>query len=105
MVKITNGISVFEVTEGAFESIYSKQGFDKVDEEKKVNVTVKNEHAKGNEKSEDEKFLETIVEKPIGQWTKDETAKFVELNDIDTDGATKLSEVKEIVKEFLADAE
>ena len=105
MVKITNGISVFEVTEGAFDSIYSKQGFVKADEEKKAKTEVKNEHVKEDEKSEDEKFLETIVEKPIGQWTKDETAKFVELNDIDTDGATKLSEVKEIVKEFLADAE
>ena len=35
MVKITNGISTFEVTEGAFNSIYSKQGFVTVDADKK----------------------------------------------------------------------
>lgn len=103
MVVITDGMSTFEVTEGAFESIYSKQGYEIVKgkgEKKSVKNDTKQDGKK--EKSEDEKFLETIVEKPIGQWSKEEVAKFVELNEIDTEGATKLSEVKEIVKEFLA---
>ena len=27
MVKITNGVNVFEVTKGAFDGIYSRQGY------------------------------------------------------------------------------
>ena len=38
MVKITNGISTFEVTEGAFNSIYSKQGFVKCKDEAQDNI-------------------------------------------------------------------
>ena len=32
MVKITNGVNVFEVTKGAFDGIYSRQGYRLVDE-------------------------------------------------------------------------
>ena len=31
MVKITNGVNVFEVTRGAFDGIYSRQGYKLVD--------------------------------------------------------------------------
>ena len=62
MVKITNGVNVFEVTRGAFDGIYSRQGYRLVDEkaESKVSKTFK-----APKKTEDEIFVEEILEKPI----------------------------------------
>ena len=72
MVKITNGIDVFEVSVGAFEGIYSRQGFKLVKEndleEKTSEVPVK---------SEDEVFLEDVLEKPISQWNKNEVKRLL----------------------------
>ena len=102
MVKITNGISTFEVTEGAFNSIYSKQRFVKVDEDKKkfekpevVDVENNEDETSGDEFAE-------LLEKPIVNWTKEEVTAFIEAKGINTDGAKKLSDVKELVKEYLA---
>ena len=102
MVKITNGISTFEVTEGAFNSIYSKQGFVKVDEDKKrfekpevVDVENNEDETSGDEFAE-------LLEKPIANWTKEEVTAFIEAKDINTEGAKKLSDVKELIKEYLA---
>lgn len=108
MVKITNGISVFEVTEGAFASIYSKQGFVKCNEEAQDNAEANEEKDVATNDSsglspDDENFCKELEKKPIGQWSKVEVAKFVEINGINTEGATRLSEVKEIVKDFLTD--
>ena len=105
MVKITNGISTFEVTEGAFNSIYSKQGFVKVDEDKKKleKSEVVNADDVEDETSGDE-FAE-LLEKPIGSWTKEEVSAFIDAKGINTEGAKKLSEVKDIIKEYLANEE
>ena len=54
MVKITNGVNVFEVTCGAFDGIFSRQGYTIVDEKKEVN------EVKVPEKTEDEKFVDEI---------------------------------------------
>lgn len=99
MVKITNGTNVFEVTRGAFDGIYSRQGYTIVDEEQAVS----NEDSKVPEKTEDEKFLEEIVEKPISQWNKDEVKRFALLNEIDITGTKNANEAKEIIKSFLED--
>lgn len=95
MVKITNGINVFEVTKGAFDEIYSRQGYRLMDEIKKV------QEDKIPEKTEDELFIEGIIEKPLSQWNKDEIKRFAELNDIDITGTKNAGEAKERIKEFL----
>ena len=100
MVKITNGTDVFTVTRGAFDGIYSRQGYTIVGKEEA-------ENSKGNEgevnpsKTEDEIFLEEIVEKPISQWNKEETKRFATLRGIDISGTKNVSEAKELIKEFL----
>lgn len=100
MVKITNGIDIFEVSRGAFDGIYSRQGFSIMEEDVVNEGNVKD--IEGNKEiDEDEKFLEEILEKPISKWTKDETMKFVELNDIDLQGKTTSEEIKAIVKDFI----
>ena len=84
MVKITNGVDVFEVTRGAFDGIYSRQGY-----------TIM------NEKTEDEIFVEEILEKPIFQWNKDEVKRFAGIKEIDITGTRNANEAKEIIKSFL----
>lgn len=95
MVKITNGTNVFEVTRGAFEGIYSKQGY----------ILFKDapveEQPKAPEKSEDELFLEAIVEKPVSQWTKAEVKRFAGLKEIDISETKNPGEAKELIKAYL----
>lgn len=102
MVKITNGVNVFEVTRGAFDGIYSKQGYVLVGNEIK-NDTVTPPAAP--EKTEDELFLESIQEKPISQWNKDEVKRFAALNEIDISGTKNVNEAKELIKDFLDEQE
>lgn len=108
MMKITNGISVFEVSKGAYEEIYSKQGFKPFDDEntngkEKAQNKGKNESPVGA--SDDEKFLETIQEKPLSQWNKTEVKKFAALNGIDISGTKNANEAKAIIKEFMEESE
>lgn len=95
MVKITNGINVFEVTKGAFDGIYSCQGYHLMDETKEA------QEDKIPEKTEDELFIEGVLEKPISQWNKDEVKMFAELKEIDITGTKNAGEAKERIKEFL----
>lgn len=103
MVKITNGISTFEVTEGAYESIYKQQGFKKIDN---VDVEIENVDNEIEEEdellTEDEKFCENLLEKPIGSWNKGEVKKFAEIKGIDISGTKNPAEAKNVIKEFLA---
>ena len=100
MVKITNGVNVYEVTKGAFDGIYSRQGYRKVEEQPVEDVTPEDVN-KEPEKTEDELFIEGILEKPIGQWNKDEVKKFAEIKSIDISGTKNANEAKERIKAFL----
>lgn len=99
MVKITNGVNVFEVTRGAFDGIYSRQGYRLVDEKKSSNRAQRDNNPP--EKSEDDLFLEEIVEKPVSQWNKEEVKRFAALKEIDISGTKNVNEAKEIIKNTL----
>ena len=101
MLKITNGVNVFEVTRGAFDGIYSRQGYHVIEDEKPV----VDEKASVPEKSDDELFIEAIVEKPISQWNKDEVKRFAAIKEIDISGTKNAGEAKEIIKTFLEESE
>ena len=98
MVKITNGVNVFEVTRGAFDGIYSRQGYKLVDENKKAEVPVA---SAAPEKTEDEIFVEEILEKPISQWNKEEVKRFAAIKEIDISGTKSANEAKKIIKSFI----
>ena len=98
MVKISNGIDVFEVTRGAFDGIYSHQGYYVVSHEEAEEKT------EVEEKTEDEIFVEDHLEKPISQWNKEEVKKFAVIKNIDISGTENPRQAKEIIKSFL-DAE
>ena len=98
MVKITNGVNVFEVTRGAFDGIYSRQGYKLVDEKAEAKAP---EAPAAPEKSEDEIFVEEILEKPISQWNKEEVKHFAAIKKIDISGTKNANEAKEIIKSFI----
>ena len=98
MVKITNGVNVFEVTRGAFDGIYSRQGYKLVDEKAKDKTP---EVHNAPEKSEDDIFVEEILEKPISQWNKEEVKRFAAIKEIDISGTKNANEAKEIIKSFI----
>lgn len=101
MVKITNGIDTFEVTKGAFDGIYSRQGYF-IDGNENKSTSDKVE-ASGDEPelSEDEQFIQDMVEKPIAQWSKDEIKRFCELENIDISGTKNAGEARNIIKQFI----
>lgn len=98
MVKITNGVNVFEVTRGAFGGIYSRQGYKLVDENKKAEAPAA---PAVPEKTEDEIFVEEILEKPISQWNKEEVKRFAAIKEINISGTKNANEAKEIIKSFI----
>lgn len=100
MVKITNGVNVFEVTKGAFDEIYSRQGYVLVND-----GTPKQEAPAVKDKTEDELFIEAVSEKPISQWSKDEVKRFASIKGVDIAGTKNVNEAKEIIKGFLSSEE
>lgn len=120
MVKITNGSRTFEVSNGAYESVYKDLGFHKVGVEAeepvdKVDDTTTNQGQEPEEPTppeneddgdtetgdEDGFDIEALLEKPLSQWTPEELKEFVRIKDIDITGATKVSQVRGIVKKYL----
>ena len=99
MVKITNGVDVFEVTRGAFDGIYSHQGFRVVNE--KTDTKQNQQENITPEKSEDEVFVEEVLEKPISQWNKEQVKRFAAIKGIDISGTKNANEAKEIIKSFI----
>lgn len=102
MVKITDGKDVFEVSKGAFDGIYSHQGFHLFKENKKeVDRTEAVGKADENAISEDMKWCNEMAEKPVAQWNKDDIVKFAKLNDIDLNGTKNANEARERCKLFI----
>ena len=52
-------------------------------------------------KSEDDIFVEEILEKPISQWNKEEVKRFAAIKEIDISGTKNANEAKEIMKSFI----
>lgn len=96
MIKITNGIDVFEVSNGAYEGIYARQGFRPLEDN-----TVMFAGELVEDTSEEQTFAEEIVEKPISMWTKEELKRFAVYYDIDLSGMTSTENVRQLVKEFI----
>lgn len=120
MVKITNGSKIFEVSRGAYDSVYKGLGFHVVGTEpaedrppkEKTQVPPETEgdeeeDAPGETEGENEPGegldLDALLEKPLSQWEPDELKEFVRAKGIDTAGAKKVSQVRGIVKKYLED--
>ena len=120
MVTISNGKATFRVTAGAVE-IYKSMGFHVVDD--KENDQIKSVEHKEEKAAEDvasepetdgsdvedegveddaeEAYVTELLEKPLSQWSNEEVKEFVRIKGIDTSGAKKFSQVKDIIKAYL----
>lgn len=92
MIKITNGIETFIVPKGSFD-IYKNQGF-KVAKEK---TKATNKTAK----TEDDVFVNKMIEKPMGEWKSADVKKFAEIKGVDLKGTESLSDAKQRIKKFI----
>lgn len=123
MVTISNGVKSFKVPSGSVKA-YEPAGYHVVGkgEEQSVEAPVKGQQkpenedidfdgeddvdGEGGENQEsdaDEKFVTELLEKSLSQWSAEETKKFVSIKGIDTTGAKKLGDVKNIIKKYLDD--
>lgn len=106
MIKMKSPTGDIVLIPGGAVNSYKGLGFIEIVEN---NVKANNEVKQ--EKTPDELFLESIVEKPIGEWTKKEVAKFLRLKgkqDLlrNEDGTNKtIEEAKQIVIEIINSGE
>lgn len=120
MVKITNFVNTFEVTQGAYDDIFKKQGFELVEEapRKKKKATKKHvkeaveeveedeweeaeEATEKNYKSEEEKYVEKLMEKPISQWNKEEVKAYASIKGLDISKTQNIGEARNIIKQSI----
>jgi len=101
MVRITNGINVIEVTNGAFETVYKGQGYHKVVEQTVVSAPVKDE---GQDAGEADRIAE-LEEKPVSQWSKAEVKEYAEAKGIDLSGTKNVNEAKDRIKAAMSGSE
>lgn len=93
-IKSKDEKEIFQVTQGAYNTVFEGQGYSIVAEPKKAGQ----HKSVGKAPSEDERFVAELMEKPISQWTKDEVKRFVDTKGIDTTGAKSVNEVKDLIK-------
>lgn len=120
MVKITNFVNTFEVTQGAYDDIFKKQGFELVEEtpRKKKKATKKPvkeaveeveedeweeaEEATGKDyKSEEEAYIDELLKKPISQWDKKEVKTYASVNGLDISKTQNIGEARNIIKQSI----
>ena len=119
MVTISNGVKSFKVPSGAVKA-YEPAGYHVVGKgkEQPVETPVTGQHKPENEdidfdgegeggenqeSNTDDNFVAELLEKSLSQWSAEETKKFVSIKGIDTTGAKKLGDVKNIIKKYLDD--
>lgn len=92
MVKITNFVNTFEVTQGAYDDIFKKQGFELVEDKEDKKETVKE-----TKKTNEEAYVEELMEKPISQWNKEEVKKYASLKNVDISKTKNIGEARNII--------
>lgn len=88
MIDITDGTHKFNVTEGAFEDIFKKQGY----------VEVVGDGTPS--KSELEAQVDSLDDKPVSMWTKQELKAYCDAHGISLDDVTSTDEVRKRVLEY-----
>lgn len=101
MVIVTNGINEFEVSRGAYESIFQKQGYSIVVDTETEVVENNKDAAAAEPAKQVDKDAEALMEKPISQWTKNEVKSFIDKKRIDVSGITSFNEVKDRVRKYI----
>ena len=111
MIKITNGSEVYQVTNGAYETVYKPMGFVPVEgfvpvDEAVVEADDEPEQVASDEEwtdaesevDEDAAWCDELKKKPIGQWNKAEVKRYAEIRGIDITGTKSINEAKDRIK-------
>lgn len=96
MVKITNFVNTFEVTQGAYDDIFKKQGFELVEDKEDKKETVEE-----TKKTNEEAYIEELMEKPISQWNKEEVKTYASLKNVDISNTKNIGEARNIIKQSI----
>lgn len=96
MVKITNFVNTFEVTQGAYDDIFKKQGFELVEDKEDKKETVEE-----TKKTNEEAYIEELMEKPISQWNKEAVKTYASLKNIDISNTKNIGEARNIIKQSI----
>lgn len=96
MVKITNFVNTFEVTQGAYDDIFKKQGFELVEDKEDKKETVEE-----TKKTKEEAYIEELMEKPISQWNKEEVKTYASLKNVDISNTKNIGEARNIIKQSI----
>ena len=97
MVDITNSVNTYSVTKGAYEDIFKRQGFKPVKEEKED----KKETVEEAKKTDEEAYIEELMEKPISQWNKEEVKTYASLKNVDISNTKNIGEARNIIKQSI----
>ena len=97
MVDITNKVDTYSVTKGAYEDIFKRQGFKPVKEEKED----KKETVEETKKTDEEAYVEELMEKPISQWNKQEVKTYASLKNVDISNTKNIGEARNIIKQSI----
>lgn len=90
MIRITNGISEIEVTNGAYEGIFKAQGYKPVGGE----PVVADVEEPVEEEAED---APESTEKPLDKWNADEVKAYAAEHDIDLSGTKNIKEARALI--------
>lgn len=88
---VKNGREII-VTDGAYDEIFKRQGWEIAKDEVEEIV---------QEEQEELSEFDKLRAKPLGKWTAKETKAFADEFEIDVSGTKNSNEAKEIIKEFL----
>lgn len=97
MVDITNLVNTYSVTKGAYEDIFKRQGFKPIKEEKED----KKETVEETKKTDEEAYIEELMEKPISQWNKEEVKTYASLKNVDISNTKNIGEARNIIKQSI----
>lgn len=102
MIKIKKGDTVLQVTNGAYNSIYKRMGYVPVGERKHSPLPIKPELVQAvEEKEEEEREVDEVVDKPLAQWNKAEVKQYAEDHGIDLTGTKNVAQAKERVQAYM----
>lgn len=103
MLRITNGEKTLLVAEKVYENTFKPMGWEPEDKEEAVQETIEKdgEDIENPERTEDELFVEKVLEKPLSEWSKEEVKKFAGIKDIELKGTKSAAEAKNRIRAFL----
>lgn len=105
MVKITDGVQVLEVPNGAYKNTFKALGYRIIAEPKEAHGDApRASEGHVDEAPEVERAPEEaseIEEKPIAQWNKHEVKAFAQAHGIDLTGTKTIDEAKDRIKKSM----